>query len=234
MPQFLPLGANSTVSVCTGGGQRIGFYPPLHSPLQQPLWSPVCVAFNPSVTAAALIHLHGVRLHRLWFTSGGHFVLRLVSCTSACEQDWECPKNKKHHWLHGKTRTKFLFNPHTVTHIHLLYPKQSLYCAISPARESKPERKKKKKNVYGIILSSQSERGFSSPVQLPCASRLKPTGHRGLGLHLNEPSVFTHSKPGPQLWLCCTHSLMSGGDKHTGSWELKKWLRANQTLLVSV
>lgn len=32
MPQFLPLGANSTASVCTGGGQRIGFYPPLYSP----------------------------------------------------------------------------------------------------------------------------------------------------------------------------------------------------------
>lgn len=32
MPQFLPLGANSTTSVCAGGGQRIGFYPPLCSP----------------------------------------------------------------------------------------------------------------------------------------------------------------------------------------------------------
>lgn len=47
------------------------------------------------------------------------------------------------------------------------------------------------------------------PIQLPSASWLKPTGHRGLELHLNEPSVFTHSKPGPQLWLRCTHSLIS-------------------------
>lgn len=32
VPQFLPLGANSTASVCTAGGQRIGFYPPLCNP----------------------------------------------------------------------------------------------------------------------------------------------------------------------------------------------------------
>lgn len=32
MPQFLPLGANSTASVCTGGGHRIGFYPPFAAP----------------------------------------------------------------------------------------------------------------------------------------------------------------------------------------------------------
>lgn len=80
MPQFLPLGANSTASVCSGGGQRIGFYPPLCSPLQQPVWSPVCVAFNPSVTAAALIHLHGVQpcVYMDYDSTRGNFVLGLI------------------------------------------------------------------------------------------------------------------------------------------------------------
>lgn len=50
MPQFLPLEANSTASVCTRGGQSIAFYPPLCSPEQKSLWSRVWVAFNPSVT----------------------------------------------------------------------------------------------------------------------------------------------------------------------------------------
>lgn len=38
----------------------LAFIHPLCNPSQLRLWSPVCVAFNPSATAMQLIHLHGV------------------------------------------------------------------------------------------------------------------------------------------------------------------------------
>lgn len=61
--------------------------------------------------------------------------------------------------------------------------------------------------------SSKDIYWFLLPTHLPCTLWLKPTGHRVLGLHLKEPSVFTHSKPSPQLWVLCAHSLMSVGEE---------------------
>lgn len=47
------------------------------------------------------------------------------------------------------------------------------------------------------------------PIQLPCVSCVNPAGQTGLGLHLNEPSVFKHTSPSPQLCLPIMHSSMS-------------------------
>ena len=49
-----------------------------------------------------------------------------------------------------------------------------------------------------------------SPMQLPFVPWEKPVGQRGLGLHRNEPSVFTHSKLRPQVWVLSAHSSISG------------------------
>lgn len=69
---------------------------------------------------------------------------------------------------------------------------------------------------------------FPIPMQLPCASRLKPSGQRGLELHLNEPSVFTHSWSCPQLWLCCTHSLISEMNSFMRHWRARTRLTKNE------
>ena len=53
----------------------------------------------------------------------------------------------------------------------------------------------------------------SSPIQLPWASCPKPAEHWVLAVHLKEPSVFTQSKPSPQVWLCTKHSLTSAEDE---------------------
>ncbi len=47
------------------------------------------------------------------------------------------------------------------------------------------------------------------PMQLPCESWVKPVRQRCFRLHVNEPSVFWHWKPIPQLWVRITHSSMS-------------------------
>ena len=165
MPQFLPLGANSTVSVCTGGGQRIGFYPPLHSPLQQPLWSPVCVAFNPSVTAA------------VWFTCMvwvytdcdspvGTFPARSGSRTSACEQDWECPKTKsitdctvKQGWSFCLTLIQW--------HIFISFTLNNHFIGLFPLLENQNQKEKKKGRVWNHIIISVRKGIFPYPYSSP-------------------------------------------------------------------
>lgn len=67
---------------------------------------------------------------------------------------------------------------------------------------------------------------FSIPIQLSCASRLKPSGQRGLELHLKEPTVFTHSSC-PQLWLCCAHSFISEMKYFTSHWGERTRLTKN-------
>ncbi len=47
------------------------------------------------------------------------------------------------------------------------------------------------------------------PMQLLCESWVKPVRQRCFRLHVNEPSVFWHWKPIPQLWVRVTHSSMS-------------------------
>jgi len=75
-------------------------------------------------------------------------------------------------------------------------------CSVKPKQAEAPR-------LRAIKHVSLPRRHPPSPLQLPCPSRLKPAGHRGLGLHLNEPSTFTHSKSRPQLWLRCAHSSIS-------------------------
>ncbi|KAG7260835.1 hypothetical protein CRUP_012783 [Coryphaenoides rupestris] len=54
--------------------------------------------------------------------------------------------------------------------------------------------------------------------QRPWGSWPKPAGHWGLAAHLKEPSVFTQSKPWPQVWLLAEHSLMSAeSDEEQGN-----------------
>lgn len=47
------------------------------------------------------------------------------------------------------------------------------------------------------------------PMQLPWESCVKPLTHLCLGLHRKEPTVFSHTKPTPQLWVLTVHSSIS-------------------------
>lgn len=76
-----------------------------------------------------------------------------------------------------------------MTHIHLLYPKQSLYWVISPARESKPERKEKRR-VWNHIIISVRKGIFLTRTAPLCilakahrTSRFRVAPERALGIH---------------------------------------------------
>lgn len=53
------------------------------------------------------------------------------------------------------------------------------------------------------------------PMQFPRASWIKPAPHLTLGRQRNDPWVFWHTNPGPQLWKPVSHSSISAWSNYT-------------------
>lgn len=116
----------------------------------------------------------------------------------------------------------------------IIQPKSISWCCFSPV-SSVPDSANYCCSLYFISASlfiticiwsqqhaAQTHKGFCViadllfvlPTQLPWSSGAKPVMHLGFALQTKEPTLFSHTKPAAQLWVCKAHSSTSAKKAH--------------------